>query len=293
MIRFIDLFAGIGGIRKGFELACDEYGEEYQCVFTSEIKPHAIEILQQNHPGEPITGDITKVDAADIPDFDILLAGFPCQAFSAAGNRDGFADTRGTLFFDVARIIKAKKPKGFILENVEGLVNHDGGNTLNVIVHNLTKAGYRVAYKVLNSADFGVPQERKRIYIVGVRKDLSEKAPSLDDFTIKNVWLKKVWEITRRMAEWPINLQVKAGVVHKIRPGVWYSTNPGKFSMFRSMEHFLSAIEETVYQNPKTHDAGAMWRRNFLNHYQEFYGVRLNIPRWDEVVEEYGGANII
>ena len=111
--------------------------------------------------------------------------------------------------------------------------------------------------------------------------------------TIKNVWLKKVWEITRRMAEWPINLQVKAGVVHKIRPGVWYSTNPGKFSMFRSMEHFLSAIEETVYQNPKTHDAGAMWRRNFLNHYQEFYGVRLNIPRWDEVVEEYGGANII
>lgn len=111
--------------------------------------------------------------------------------------------------------------------------------------------------------------------------------------TIKNVWLKKVWEITRRMAEWPINLQVKAGVVHKIRPGVWYSTNPGKFSMFRSMEHFLSAIEETVYQNPKTHDAGAMWRRNFLNHYQEFYGVRLNIPRWDEVVEEYGGADII
>ncbi|MBQ0158802.1 MAG: NgoBV family restriction endonuclease [Bacteroidales bacterium] len=111
--------------------------------------------------------------------------------------------------------------------------------------------------------------------------------------TIKDLWLKKVWQITRRMAEWPINLQVKSGVVHKIRPGVWYSTTPGKFPMFRSMEHFLSAIEETVYQNPKTHSEGAMWKRNFLRSYREFYGVSLNIPRWDEVVEEYGGHDII
>ena len=125
-LRFIDLFAGIGGIRKGVELAAVEAGYTPICVLTSEIKPYALDVLKQNHPNEEIVGDITQVDAATIPDFDILCAGFPCQAFSAAGNRLGFADTRGTLFFDVERILLARKPKGFILENVEGLVNHDG-----------------------------------------------------------------------------------------------------------------------------------------------------------------------
>lgn len=105
IIRFIDLFAGIGGIRLGLELALKEAGFTPKCVFTSEIKEHAIKVLKQNHPEDKITGDITKVKAEDIPDFEILCGGFPCQAFSAAGNRDGFADTRGTLFFDVERII--------------------------------------------------------------------------------------------------------------------------------------------------------------------------------------------
>lgn len=166
-IRFIDLFAGIGGIRKGLEQACKEAGYNPICVFTSEIKPYAVSVLQQNHPDEAITGDITKVDATTIPDFDILCGGFPCQAFSAAGNRKGFADTRGTLFFDVERILIAKKPKGFILENVEGLVNHDNGNTLKTIIQHLEAIGYKVSFEVLNSRYFGVPQERKRIYIVG------------------------------------------------------------------------------------------------------------------------------
>lgn len=177
-LRFIDLFAGIGGIRKGLELAAQECGFNTECVFTSEIKPHAISILQQNHPNEKIIGDITKVDANCIPDFDILCAGFPCQAFSAAGKREGFADTRGTLFFDVERILKAKRPKGFILENVEGLVNHDKGRTLQVILSHLDSIGYKVSYKVLNSKFFGVPQERKRIYIVGT----FWKKVSLEDF---------------------------------------------------------------------------------------------------------------
>lgn len=166
-ITFIDLFAGIGGIRKGLEQAIISSGHNPVCVFTSEIKPHAISILKQNHPNDEIIGDITKVDEKTIPDFDILCAGFPCQAFSAAGKREGFADTRGTLFFDVERILIAKRPKGFILENVEGLVNHDKGHTLNVILYHLRAIGYKVSYKVLNSKYFGVPQERKRIYIVG------------------------------------------------------------------------------------------------------------------------------
>lgn len=169
MIKFIDLFAGIGGIRCGLELAAKELGIETQCVFTSEIKPYAIKVLKQNHPDESIAGDITQVKSEDIPDFDILLGGFPCQAFSSAGKRMGFADTRGTLFFEVERILREKKPKGFLLENVEGLENHDHGNTLRTIIAHLKALDYQVNYRVLNSKDFGVAQERKRIYIVGTR----------------------------------------------------------------------------------------------------------------------------
>lgn len=196
-IRFIDLFAGIGGIRKGFETACVKRGYVPTCVFTSEIKPHAVQILKQNHPNEVITGDITQVDAAEIPDFDFLLAGFPCQAFSAAGKRLGFQDTRGTLFFDVERILKKKRPYGFVLENVEGLVNHDKenpkdkiGRTLSTILDHLDMIGYKVSWKVLNSKDFAVPQERKRIYIVGSLKE----APSLDGFKPQHCTLSDILE---------------------------------------------------------------------------------------------------
>jgi len=186
-IRIIDLFAGIGGIRLGVEQAAKDAGYDTKCVFTAEIKPHAIKVLQQNHPGEEITGDImAEENLAKIPDFDILCAGFPCQAFSAAGNRDGFADkTRGTLFFYVAKILQDHKPKGFVLENVEGLVNHDGGNTLTVIIETLESIGYATSYKVLNSKNFGVPQERKRIYIVGYfvgNKARRAKKISLENF---------------------------------------------------------------------------------------------------------------
>ena len=193
-IKIIDLFAGIGGIRLGLEQALSKAGYKTECVFTSEIKEHAIKVLKQNHPKDIIVGDITKVAAEDIPDFDILCGGFPCQAFSYAGNRDGFADTRGTLFFDVERIILSKKPKGFILENVEGLATHDKGNTMRIILAKLDAAGYCVAYKVLNSVNFGVPQERKRIYFVGIRKDLCANAISLENFPTKRVTLSKILE---------------------------------------------------------------------------------------------------
>ena len=184
-IRFIDLFAGIGGIRKGFEIACQKKGLNTKCVFTSEIKNHAIEVLKQNHPDEVIYGDITKIDEKVIPDFDFLLGGFPCQAFSSAGKRLCFSDTRGMLFFDVERILKEKQPYGFILENVEGLVTHDRknpkdkiGQTLTIILNHLETIGYKVSWEILNAKDFGVPQDRKRIYIVGTKREY----PNLKEF---------------------------------------------------------------------------------------------------------------
>ncbi len=196
-VRFIDLFAGIGGIRKGFELACEDRGLIPQCVFTSEIKPYAINVLQQNHPGEQIHGDITQIDASSIPDFDFLLAGFPCQAFSAAGKRLGFEDTRGTLFFDVAKILKEKKPAGFLLENVEGLVTHDRvnkgdrvGRTFATILQTLDDLGYKVSWRILNAKNFGVPQDRKRIYIVGTKKC----RPDIRKFDRKQATLDSVLE---------------------------------------------------------------------------------------------------
>ena len=190
VLRFVDLFAGIGGIRCGLEQAARDKGMKPVCVLTSEIKPYAVSVLRENHPTETITGDITKVDSKNIPDFDILCAGFPCQAFSSAGKRQGFADTRGTLFFEVERILRDKRPKGFILENVEGLVNHDHGKTLQVITDRLTALKYKFDFRVLNSRYFGVPQERKRIYIVGSVYD----KPNLDDFPIKESKLGDILE---------------------------------------------------------------------------------------------------
>ncbi len=199
VLRFIDLFAGIGGIRCGLEQAAKEKGLRPVCVFSSEIKPPAVKVLRDNHPSETITGDITKVDTKNIPDFDILCAGFPCQAFSSAGKRQGFADTRGTMFFEVERILRDKRPKGFILENVEGLVNHDGGKTLQVIVDRLAALNYKFVFRVLNSKFFGVPQERKRIYIVGS----TCHKPTLDNFPVTESKLGDILESGLPTADTP------------------------------------------------------------------------------------------
>lgn len=197
MIRFIDLFAGIGGIRKGLELAAQARGVETKCALTSEIKPAAIEILKQNYPYERISGDITRISTTEIPDFDFLLAGFPCQSFSAAGKRLGFIDTRGTLFFEVERILKDKKPAAFLLENVEGLINHDKvdptkaiGRTLETILEKLNGLGYNTEWTCLNSRKFGLAQERKRVYIAGTLKE----KPLLTDFPETEVTLEDILE---------------------------------------------------------------------------------------------------
>lgn len=177
VIKYIDLFAGLGGTRIGLEEALKQLGLSGKCVFTSEIKSHAITTYKENFDDEKVHGDITKIEAGDIPDFDILLAGFPCQPFSSAGARRGFMDTRGTLFFDIERILKEKKPVGFLLENVEGLKTHDRvdpkqpiGRTLETIIVHLEDLGYEVSWKVLDASLYGIPQKRKRIYIVGAKK---------------------------------------------------------------------------------------------------------------------------
>jgi len=168
-IKFIDLFAGIGAIRLGLEQACQSLGFKSECVLTSEIKTSAIQVYQENFQPDKMWGDITTISTQQIPDFDILLAGFPCQPFSSAGTRQGFLDTRGTLFFEIERILKDKSPFGFLLENVEGLVQHDDGRTLTTIVNKLEQLGYQVKYDILNAKDFGVPQDRKRVYIAGTK----------------------------------------------------------------------------------------------------------------------------
>ena len=222
-LKFIDLFAGLGGTRIGFEQACLEKGIKSKCVFTSEIKDHAIDIYRHNFSNDEVTGDITQVDEKDIPDFDYLLGGFPCQAFSTAGKKQGFLDTRGTLFFDVARIIKHKKPKGFLLENVECLVTHDRkdrnspiGNTLQVILDVLEELGYHVCWKVLDAKNFGVPQVRKRIYIAGSL----DKKINLNGFNTSTVTFEAIREsglpplktnFTKRLLELYPNIKTLSG----------------------------------------------------------------------------------
>lgn len=161
---FIDLFAGIGGIRLGYQASGGK------CVFSSEWDENAAKTYFANF-GELPFGDITKIDPDDIPDFDILLAGFPCQPFSIIGNQEGFQhETQGTLFFNIEKILLNKKPLAFMLENVRNLTAHDHGRTIRIILSHLNKAGYDVHYKVLNALDYGVPQKRERIIICGFLK---------------------------------------------------------------------------------------------------------------------------
>jgi len=169
-LKFIDLFAGIGGIRTGFE---NNFGS---CVFSSEWDKFA-QITYRENFGHTPAGDITQIHETMIPDFDILLAGFPCQPFSNAGLKKGFDDKRGNLFFHIARIAKHHKPKVIFLENVKGFKSHDKGRTFETVKQILEELGYNIYYKVLNAKNFGVPQNRERIYIVGFLDDVNFEFP--------------------------------------------------------------------------------------------------------------------
>lgn len=166
--KFIDLFAGIGG----FRIALESFGA--QCVYSNEWDRYAQETYQMNF-GEIPDGDITKINEKTIPDHDILCAGFPCQTFSISGRQQGFEDSRGALFFDVARIVKEKMPKVVFLENVKNFATHNGGNTLNVVKNTMLQLGYNFYYSILNSVDYGIPQNRERIYMIGFRKDIDDQ----------------------------------------------------------------------------------------------------------------------
>ena len=163
-IRFFDLFSGIGGFREGLRRAGG-----FTCVGHCEVDAYADKNyrLLFDTEGEWFCNDARTIETDRMPDFDLLCAGFPCQSFSIAGKRGGFADARGTLFFEIARLVADKRPAYFILENVPGLLSHDKGRTFHTILSTLSELGYGVEWKVLNSKDFGVPQSRKRVYIVG------------------------------------------------------------------------------------------------------------------------------
>lgn len=232
-LNFIDLFCGIGGFRYASEEAFSKLGIVGNCVFSSDIDKYA-QISYEANFGEKPAGDITKINEKDIPDFDILFAGFPCQAFSICGLRQGFKDsTKGTLFFDIARIIKEKKPKAFVLENVKNLINHDNGKTLATILSVLRdELGYYVEYHLLNALDFGLPQKRERVIIVGALRPFSMdwKFNIKDKKTLEDILEKNVDKKYFASAE--IIKKRKEKHLSKYATSIWHENKSGNISSY-------------------------------------------------------------
>lgn len=212
--KFIDLFAGLGG----FRLALESLGAK--CVYSNEWDPHAQKVYADNFGHIP-EGDITKVDEKTIPNHDILCAGFPCQAFSISGKQRGFEDSRGTLFFDVARIVKEKKPKIVFMENVKNFATHDGGKTLSVVKSTMEELGYTFYQKVLNSVTYGMPQKRERIYMVCFRNDLD----------INTFKFPKPFKLTRYVNDFLLKDETIVEDLYINRPDTYYNdTEDNKYS---------------------------------------------------------------
>ena len=203
---FIDLFAGLGG----FRLALESLGAK--CVYSNEWDKFAQEVYKNNF-GETPDGDITKVDENTIPEHDIICAGFPCQAFSISGKQRGFEDSRGTLFFDVARIVKAKRPKIVFMENVKNFATHDNGKTLEVVKATMEELGYTFNYKVLNATDYGIPQKRERIYMVCFRKDLD----------VKEFSFPKAFALQKHVEDFLLNDEKLVSNLYVDRPDTYYN----------------------------------------------------------------------
>jgi DNA (cytosine-5)-methyltransferase 1 len=224
--KFIDLFAGIGGIRLGFESVGGE------CVFSSEWDKAAQQTYMANF-GEKPKGDITKIDPKTIPDHDILLGGFPCQAFSICGDQKGFSDTRGSLFFNIEEILKEKKPYAFMLENVKNLKSHDKGRTFKIILKHLEDLGYVVHHTILNSLDFGVPQKRERTIIVGFRENIAFNFPKpLNNKADLATILEKESDVDKKYF---VSDEIKTKRLQKVKPNyptpsIWHENKSGNIS---------------------------------------------------------------
>lgn len=213
-MTFIDLFAGLGG----FRLALESLGAK--CVYSNEWDEPVQKVYYENF-GDMPEGDITQVDEKSIPDHDILCAGFPCQAFSISGKQRGFEDSRGTLFFDVARIVKEKKPKIVFLENVKNFATHDNGHTLEVVQATMEELGYTFYQKVLNAVDYGVPQKRERIYMVCFRNDLN----------IKNFVYPKPFKLEKHVEDFLLDDESLVEGLYVERPDTYYNdTTDDKYS---------------------------------------------------------------
>lgn len=205
-MTFIDLFAGLGG----FRIALESLGAK--CVYSNEWDKPVQRVYAENF-GETPDGDITKVDELTIPDHDILCAGFPCQAFSISGKQRGFEDSRGTLFFDVARIVKAKKPKIIFMENVKNFTTHDNGQTLKIVKSTIEELGYTFNQKVLNSVNYGIPQKRERIYMVCFRKDLK----------ISNFEYPKPFKLQRHVEDFLLDDECLPNILYVNRPDTYFN----------------------------------------------------------------------
>ena len=235
--KFIDLFAGVGGLRLPF----DEIGG--QCVFSSEIDKFARQTYEANY-GEVPNGDITKIEPTDIPDFDLLLAGFPCQPFSQAGLQKGFNDIRGTMFFYIAEIIKQKKPNAVLLENVKRLKTHDKGNTFRVMRNTLEALGYSVSSQVLSAKDFGVPQNRERLYIVALRDKTNFEfpVPTYEPTKVGSIFESSVPEkytISNRLWQWHQRRKLE----HKAKG------NGFRYSLFNKDSLYTNTLSARYYKD--------------------------------------------
>lgn len=238
--KFIDLFAGIGGMRLPFS----ELGGE--CVFSSEIDKFA-KLTYQSFYDEIPRGDITKIIPSEIPDFDVLLAGFPCQPFSLAGQRKGFDDTRGTMFFFIEEILRIKKPEAFLLENVKGLKTHDKGKTFKIILKNLEKLGYSVKHKIFAAKDFNLPQNRERIYIVGFLQSNTGKKFIFPDGLEKT---KKVGDILEKNVDDKYTISDRLWQGHQRRKSEHTKKGNGfGYSLFSHNSEYTNTISARYYKD--------------------------------------------
>ena len=238
---FVDLFAGIGGIRIAFEK------NGGSCVFTSEWDKFSQQTYIANFREQP-HGDITQIKESEIPKHDVLLAGFPCQPFSHAGLKRGFDDIRGTLFFDIVRIIKLKRPKMILLENVKGFKSHDGGNTFKVVCGTLESLGYEVHSQILNARDFGVPQNRERIYIVAIDRSKTLKKPFI--FPIpprKKVTLGEILE-KKVDPKYTISDRLWSGHRRRLKEHKIKGNGFG-YSLFNNKSEYTSTISARYYKD--------------------------------------------